>query len=988
MSSFPRLGVLVSPMVFLALLPSAAAAQEPPTFASDVELVTVDAVVLDENGEPVGGLTRGDFELRDEGEPREILTFEALEAPTAPVSVTREERRVSTNEDARPGRVVAVLWDEANLSPLVAEDAKRALPPWLAEQLRAGDHVVLASTGGTWLVADGPGDADRLSQAVSRLGWGRQGLDAPDFISDHEAFEIAFRDNSFVYGVVRRRFEAQGVPGCGQLSPGGPVPPAASAPVSAPIPRSDPCGVLARAMQTASAARNRLRATLQTLERLCEALAVARGRKSVVLVSEGFTRDSDFSDELEAVVRAAQRANAVVTFFDAAGVSVRRGYGAASRGAPVATDQGVAAALALADQAGSERVALATGGSVVKTNDLPGGLEQITRESQAYYLLGFAPTPGVEAGTFRKIELKVDRPDLRVRARRGYTVGAEASEEPEEELRRIFDSPFDLPGHGLRVAAWVFEPVSADLSRILLGVDVARPRVAADRQTTLDLFVQVQGKEHRWRQDREITFPQPSQEATVSNLWYLALMEFELPAGSYRARVVAREPDRSAFGAVAHDFDVPAETWRITTPLLSQALLVADDGKTAVPVPTTRREFEVGGTLHGQFAVYGSTPDPQTGAPLLSGSFTLRPEDGEGRARTGALTLVTAGDGPVACRFGVPLEGLSPGPHELALRVRDQVAGRELEDVEPIVLTAPPGSAARPGRTDAVPSTPSRGAAAPVDAELKRLLERAGRYVVGYEQAFRDIVAEEAYSQLVYARSERDRGGGQRRTTRADLVFVRLENDFLWGSFRDVFEVDGHAVRDRDERLQKLFLSPTSSGLERAREILEESAAYNIGPAVRTINLPTLALAFLHPQNQWRFAFERGGHRTVAGVEGAEIRFEETARPTMVRGEESSDLPAKGRFWVDPNEGTVLRSEVRFLFPPARATASVTTEYRPEPALALWVPSEMREEYADTPGSTWTFFKRPSEATAHYSNYRRFGVAIEEKATLPSEEAP
>jgi hypothetical protein len=106
MARVPRISTSFQAVALTSLWLAPAAAQEPPSFPSDVELVTVAAVVLDHDGEAVGGLTREDFELRDEGEPRDILSFEALEAPSEPVPVTREERRVSTNEDARPGRVV------------------------------------------------------------------------------------------------------------------------------------------------------------------------------------------------------------------------------------------------------------------------------------------------------------------------------------------------------------------------------------------------------------------------------------------------------------------------------------------------------------------------------------------------------------------------------------------------------------------------------------------------------------------------------------------------------------------------------------------------------------------------------------------------------------------------------------------------------------------------------------------------------------------
>jgi len=257
--------------------------------------------------------------------------------------------------------------------------------------------------------------------------------------------------------------------------------------------------------------------------------------------------------------------------------------------------------------------------------------------------------------------------------------------------------------------------------------------------------------------------------------------------------------------------------------------------------------------------------------------------------------------------------------------------------------------------------------------ELADLLERGGRYVVDYEESFHDIVAEETYAQWA---------GTRHRVTRAELVFVRLPGDFLWASFRDVFEVDGQEVRERDARLERLFLEPTSSAFERARAILKESAAYNIGPAVRNINLPTLALAFLHPHNQRRFTFERKGQRRVSGVLGVELGFEEVARPTMVRTD-TDDLPARGSFWVDPQRGTVLLSSTHFRFRLSNATAWVSTEYRPEPALAMWVPFQMREQYRDNPGATRRLFSGSTDATAEYSNFRRFGVTIDERARLP-----
>jgi VWFA-related protein len=295
-------------------------------------------------------------------------------------------------------------------------------------------------------------------------------------------------------------------------------------------------------------------------------------------------------------------------------------------------------------------------------------------------------------------------------------------------------------------------------------------------------------------------------------------------------------------------------------------------------------------------------------------------------------------------------------------------------------------------------------ASAPPSAppDLAAILEKAAQYVVEYEQALHDVAAEEIYTQRTGPQQKMGGGiallctpAGCQRTTRADVVFVRLRGEVPWGTFRDVFEVDGQKVRDREPRLEPLFgASSPASGAERVQAILKESARYNIGPAVRNINFPTMALAFLLPQNQQRFAWRRGGTRRFTTVKGVEVHFEETARPTMVDDGARGGLPAKGRFWIDAARGTVLRSETTFRFEPDRAWAYVATQYRPEPKLAMWVPAEMRETYQDLRGTP--IFGSPSEATARYSSFRRFTVTIEdvsarlgdEPAATPQQQAP
>jgi hypothetical protein len=294
-------------------------------------------------------------------------------------------------------------------------------------------------------------------------------------------------------------------------------------------------------------------------------------------------------------------------------------------------------------------------------------------------------------------------------------------------------------------------------------------------------------------------------------------------------------------------------------------------------------------------------------------------------------------------------------------------------------------------RAEAAPR-PSSEADTP-SADLAPILERAALYVLDYEQRFHDIVADEVYDQTG-PRDRRKFVGGLplrcgvsfcRRTTRAEVVFVRLGGEISWGTFRDVYEVDGQKVRDRETRIERLFRDTPDGAVERARSLLAESAKYNIGPAARTLNFPTLPLPFLLAKNQTRFEWKRGGRHRTAGIEGVEVEFTEIARPTfVVDGDNREPLVARGLFWIDPGRGTVMRSEACFRWEPERAEACIVTEYRPEPALAMWVPTEMRERYGDLPYGSTRVFGASSEATARYSGYRRFQVAVrDEKITLP-----
>ena len=282
------------------------------------------------------------------------------------------------------------------------------------------------------------------------------------------------------------------------------------------------------------------------------------------------------------------------------------------------------------------------------------------------------------------------------------------------------------------------------------------------------------------------------------------------------------------------------------------------------------------------------------------------------------------------------------------------------------------------------------GPAVAQEPPLATVLERAGAYVAEFHRQFSGVVAEERYVQEVKAFAKRP--GRLLNPTRtelhSDLLLVRpAAGGGGWTEFRDVFEVNGIAVRDRSDRLTRLFLEGSPSAHAQIGRILDESSRFNIGEIKRNINTPVFALQILEPANQGRFKFKRTNNRvpvTVArdaSVPGAfrtttevwAVEFVEKQPGTLIRTENLEDLPSRGRFWIDPFTGRVLMSELNLKN--RKLTATVDVSYQSEPLVGFLVPVEMRENYLDRHGAH-------VEGVAEYGRFRQFQVNVDETFLL------
>ena len=697
-------------------LPVAAqsADQKPPPTSEDdvssfpvgVEAVVVDAVVTDAQGEPVAGLTRDDFRVKEGGKPQEITVFEAIEVEKS--FAVAEPSPISSNlaGTGDGSRAFVVVFDDLNLTQRGARRAKSQLEKFIKTIFRPGDLVTLVPTagGGSWSVRM-PVGGDDLQRVLRRFR-GRRPVDTSlDRISDYEAMRIhVYRDREVIRLVERRLARSSHVlAGLGEENV-----------------LIQTLGVQHRASDVYFQAQDRNRVTLEVLSRILRSLASRRGRKSVILVSEGFIHDTQL-DEFTEVARASWAANAAMYFLDVRGLE---GFGSAvgsDRPGPGTID---ASAIEVGAQLrdltnsrrfasyegdGSNSLALDTGGFTVKSNDLAGGLWRIVRESRIYYLLGYAPTNTKRDGKFRKIKVEVKRRGLDVRARKGYY--APSDEEPpapdpekaDPVVRAALDSLFEDDAIPLRMTAYALGQVGEDRIRMLLAAEADPDAVAFDETNgrftnSLELFIQVSSRETglAYALERLIGLDlSPQVRNRMARTWIPVSGSFDLPPGTYQAKLLIRDQQTGRIGTVRHQFDVPAVgSFRTSTPILTDTF--RPNQADPSPVPLARRNFFPGVELVCVFDVYGALRDGQTEQPRVALSYGIRrtfvsgdPTRWPPPATLRTQRLAVGPEGQLTQRLKVPLRGAPPGEYEIVLNLRDELSGETVERREAFVVNAP-----------------------------------------------------------------------------------------------------------------------------------------------------------------------------------------------------------------------------------------------------------------------------------------------------------
>lgn len=677
-------------------------------------LVQVDAVVTDKQGRQVTDLRPEDFEILEDGKPQPITNFSyvaaapAAERPTPAASPSRPgEAAPPTTARARREQVrrtIAVVVDDLGMAFANLPGAKRALRKFIDERVEPGDLVAVIRTGGeVGALQQFTTDKRQMRAAVERIRWnncsrrGIQGVSSPTSFDSSfglppcadplQSVKQSLNALSFIVGGMRD------LPGRKSL-----ILFSDSLPINVPDPEeysgfsaatsARPQNDDPGAVRPPEFRRNDRPTAANQLQSLTEVLL----RASIVVYSidtRGLTTD------------------AVTDLLNSMGTMTSKQIADAWARSPVRKDELAAGEV---PQALTSR----TGGFAVRNlNDIPRALDLIMEDLRGYYLLGYRPRSETFDRRFHRIEARVrNRPDLRVRTRRGFFGVPEgeraAPRTAADRFLLALTSPFGAGDIDVRLTPVFAEtPEQGPFLRALLHIDPGgltfTPEAGGWEKSEIVLRGILFGDNGRVAEDHRQAFALRVRGDTLRHIRQHGLeYTFHVPAkkpGPYQLRVAVLDRATSRVGSAGQFMEVPDLKKKrlavsgIVVSGVNPADAAADAGagrRDAAPEgaaesrpdpeasPSVRR-FRQNAQLEYSFVVYNARA-AKDGRPSLLSQTRLyhegrlvfsgeeRPATVEGQAD---LTRLTAG-GRMSLGNGLP-----PGEYVLQVVVRDALARGE-----------------------------------------------------------------------------------------------------------------------------------------------------------------------------------------------------------------------------------------------------------------------------------------------------------------------
>jgi VWFA-related protein len=647
--------------------------QRRPTFRTSRELVSVDVVVRDRDGNIVRDLTAADFEVREDGRPQEVLglTFQEISTTAVKPLTTTEllagvsermtetapagaEAQPMTAADVAGHRLIVLLFDISSMQP---EDVQRAIDSankYVSEQMSPADLVAVATVGTTLnVINDFTTDREKVAASLAVLGYTEGTATPPPDASTAATEEAAAAETE----------------------------------------------VTEEEASEMDMFNNDVR--LRALRTLAETLAPIEQKKAILYFSAGMERSGqDNQIELRTAINAAVLAHVAIYPVDTRGLQAVVPGGdarqASGRGQSLFSGRGVSRQFArlAASQDTLTSLAADTGGrAFTDSNDFGEAFTRVVRDMSAYYLLGYSSSNPVKDGRFRRIQVRVKREDVRVEARAGYFAERDFAHtsrgDRETQLQEQMFSPVSSTDLPVMMTGGFFR-LAADRYYVPIAVAVpghAVPTSAKDG-VSLDVLGMVSDEQGRplGRMRETLKFP-ASAGATLAGKQVLYQSGVTLPPGRFSVKVVVRENATGKIGSFEAPLTVPelkAAPVKVSSVVLSTQLQPAGRGRNANPlvrdgmqlIPNVTHVVARDQKLFFYYEVYepgeaGGGPQLQTSLAFYRGKvkvFETPPVE---------RSAVDAPDRKAALfQFEIPAGSLTQGLYTCQINIIDAAAGK------------------------------------------------------------------------------------------------------------------------------------------------------------------------------------------------------------------------------------------------------------------------------------------------------------------------
>jgi len=530
---------------------------------TETRLVEIDAVVRDRQGHPAAGLTKGDFQILDEGKSREISAFSVLLGPALPgvakaeppPSATPAPTPAGSSSEKAASRSIALFFDDINAYAGEFAQAKAAASKLVRESLAPSRAAIFLSSGYQDLAFTGDGallaaEIDKLNARMRPVA-----TTSCPVLTPYLAYRILFNmDLVTLNAKVEELRHCQGQP---------PV----RRPALVDPDNQDAITVKRMARMVWQEQEPITRSTLDALKSAIVRLSAQPAPRVLLLASSGFLAGGPLEEQNQSVISLALRVGVTINAIDAKGLYTTEAPIQART--PIGRQTGIAAIFTQSQgsqpqETASDSLSIladSTGGRFFhNSNDLAGGFLELAAIPAVSYLLGFVPPEPSEAA-LHKLKVRVPGHDgLTIEARPAYFAEKSDAGKAREERpidREVFtETASRNPALGVKVDMQPGESGAVRL-RAIFSLDVGLMtlvKTAGLEKETVSFLVVLLDEQGHFVSGKEGATEfalKPATRAQLSGKRLSATLELDATPGKYRLRVIAQEHNQGAMTAAS-----------------------------------------------------------------------------------------------------------------------------------------------------------------------------------------------------------------------------------------------------------------------------------------------------------------------------------------------------------------------------------------------------------------------------------------------------